>query len=305
MSQEKESDGLDIAGFGKIASAIPAKVYEQSATVLLTTFRELIAPFTEITSGFGRYLAQKFDNMVEAEKAIATYTVEKALARARTEAERKGRAVRPPAHPKSFVKAIEEASKETDPLLHEMWANLLASQLADDTCHPHFVEILPHFSSAEAKLLISLLPKSQVGAHDGGYLFIEADCLTHWVRKTGDELHPWTLSCDLLYEFRFADLLAPKGSPRLVTILYRTASGTAFFRQFHRRNAPLRSGVRGQHSAPQLLSCARHFGDMRVSLLASLALAGDTQFRTMGDNHCNSFSSTAVRFGTATISPSL
>ena len=61
--------------------------------------------------------------------------------------------MRPPVSTKTFVKAIEEASKESDPLLHEMWANLLASQLVEETCHPHFVQILSHFSPAEAKLL--------------------------------------------------------------------------------------------------------------------------------------------------------
>lgn len=229
MTEPSNNDGLDIAGFGKIAKAIPPKVYERSATTLLTTFQHLTAPFTETTSGLGRYLKQKFDNMVEAEKAIATYTVEKAISRAKDKAQLSGRDLQPPANSKTFVKAIEEASKETDPLLHEMWANLIASQLTDETCHPHFVEILPHFSPAEARLLISLHPLSEVGENDGGYLSASDDAFKYWISKAGGELNSWSISCVLLQEFRFADLVAPMGNkPESTAILYRTALGSAF-----------------------------------------------------------------------------
>lgn len=228
VSQESHSNSWDIAGFGKVAEAIPPKVYEQTTAVLLSTFQELTAPITETTAGFGRYLRQKFDTMVDVEKAITTYTIEKAIDRAKVRAEHLGRTIGPPMHPKSFVRALEEASKETDPLLHEMWANLLASQLASDTCHPYFISILTNFSPAEAKLLVSLLPKSGVGEHGHGWMSVEADTFTHWIRKSGDELHPWTISCDLLCEFRFADMLGPKPSLGSVTILHRTELGNAF-----------------------------------------------------------------------------
>jgi hypothetical protein len=228
MPESLETHGLDVAGFGKIANAIPKEVYEQSATTVLTTFERLTAPITETTAGLGRYLRQKFDNMVAIEKAIATYSLEKAVRRAKANAQRSGQTLHPPSHPKSFVKALEEASKETDPLLHEMWANLLASQMTNVHSHPHFVELLPHFSPAEAKLLISLLPKSAVGENEGGYLLFTSDSFTHWISKNDGEPQPWTLSCELLLEFRFADLLGPKPSRSRVAILYRTASGDAF-----------------------------------------------------------------------------
>lgn len=229
MTDSTDNEGLDIAGFGKIAKAIPAKVYERSATTLLTTFQQITAPITETTSGLGRYLKQKFDNMVEAEKAIATYTVEKAVSRAKEKADRAHRALIPPASSKTFVKAIEEASKETDPLLHEMWANLIASQLTDETCHPHFVEVMSHFSPAEARLLTELIPLSEVGENDGGYFMASDDVFKYWMSRAGGELHPWSISCVLLQEFRFADIVAPKGSkPDNATILFRTALGSAF-----------------------------------------------------------------------------
>lgn len=228
-NKSDDGGGLDIAGFGKIAKAIPPKVYERSASMLITTFEQLVAPITETTSGLGRYLRQKFDNMVDVEKAIATYTVEQAIARAKIRAAAIGKPLASPAHPKSFVRCIEEASKETDPLMHEMWTNLLTSQLIENKSHPHFVEILPHFSPAEAKLLVSLLPRSGVGENGGEYIYFNFDTFTHWMPKSDGPLIPWTMSCVLLCEFHFADLLGPKGeASENTTILYRTETGTAF-----------------------------------------------------------------------------
>ena len=138
--------------------------------------------------------------MVEAEKALASYTVEKAIRRAKKKAQITGRIVHPPASTKTFVKAIEEASKESDPLLHEMWANLIASQLVEETCHPHFVQILSHFSPAEARLLISLLPLDKVGENGGGYIGETEGSFTHWMAISGGDLIPWSshANCSLI-----------------------------------------------------------------------------------------------------------
>lgn len=96
MQDSSDDKSIDIIGFGKVAKAIPPKVYEKTATTVLTTFEQLTAPLTEMTTGLGRYLRQKFDNMVEVEKAIATHTIEQALLRARAKAERSGTALLPP-----------------------------------------------------------------------------------------------------------------------------------------------------------------------------------------------------------------
>jgi hypothetical protein len=87
MEDGSHAEGLDIAGFGKIAKYIPKEVYIRSAETLLSTFKKLVSPITETLDGFGRYLRQKFDNMVEVEKAIATYTIEKSVARAKSKAD--------------------------------------------------------------------------------------------------------------------------------------------------------------------------------------------------------------------------
>jgi hypothetical protein len=229
MSDQNEDKSIDIVGFGKIAKAIPPKVYEQTTKTLLTTFQQLTAPITETTGGLGRYLKQKFDNMVDAEKAIATYTVEKALARAKSKLDAEHKSLLPPPSTKTFVRSIEEAAKETDPLLHEMWANLIASQLSSGTCHPHFVEILSHFTPEEAKLLISLSPLDQVGENDGGYLTIGDYDFESWVPHSNATPVPWSISCTLLFDFAFISGLVPKGqNGQKTTLLYRTKLGTAF-----------------------------------------------------------------------------
>ena len=170
--------------------------------------------------------------MVRVEKAIATYTLEQARIKAKAKAACLGVSMISPPHLKSFVRALEEASKETDPLLHEMWASLLGSQLLQGYCHPHFVELLPHFSPAEARLLVSLRDWNAVGEHGGEYIMFNIDRLSHWLAHADDnEPKPWTLSCTLLIEFGLADLLATKrtkpGSP---PILHRTHSGTGFLK---------------------------------------------------------------------------
>jgi len=232
LSNDK-NDGLDLVGLGKLAKAIPEEVYTQSTEVITNTFTQLIAPITESTSGLGRYIRQKFDNMVEVEKAIATYSVQNAIAKAEEKATKKGIKIINPVHSKSFIKAIEESSKETDPTLHEMWENLIADQLVNINFHPHFVEILPHFSPIEANLLISLLNQDEVGENDGGYFGGPHDWILHWVRKNGEkQLNDWTYSCELLREFHFADILPPKDATynedENVTILYRTKAGNTF-----------------------------------------------------------------------------
>ena len=124
--------------------------------------------------------------------------------------------------------------------MHEMWANLLASQLLDGPCHPHFVEILPHFSPAEAKLLVSLRELDTIGEHGGIFLMMShIEHLTHWLSHADDtEPKPWTFSCTLLYEFGFANMVGHKYHPppakqkeeRRYPILFRTRSGSEFLK---------------------------------------------------------------------------
>jgi len=230
---DENNEGLDLAGFGKLAKSIPKEVYYKTAETLLSTFEKLTAPITETTSGLGRYLRQKFDNFVEVEKALATFTIEKAILKAQTKAVTLNCCIHAPLHPKSFIKAIEEASKETDPLLHEMWANLIVSQITEINCHPHFVEVLPHLSPSEARMLASLVPLKDVGENGGPYIGGGSfdGSFHHWVRSTTDrDLKPWSWSCVLLHELGLADFLGTKvwDPENRTTIMCLTETGQAF-----------------------------------------------------------------------------
>jgi len=228
-----EGGEMDLVGLGKVAEAIPDEVYIQTSEAVTGTFKKLVAPITETTAGFGRLIQQKFDNMVDVEKSLATYSVQRALTKAEAKARKRGVPIIAPVHPKSFVKAIEEASKETDPLLHEMWSSLLADQLINENFHPNFVGMLANFSPAEARLLMSLLSKGEIRGDDGGYISFTDDAFKHWVRQPReDDLNEWDYSCILLHEFRLANILAPKigdySEEDSVTILYRTEAGNTF-----------------------------------------------------------------------------
>jgi len=225
-TENKPIKVTDLAGIGRIAEAIPDHVYERSIDTICDTFEALIAPLTETTTGWGRILHQKFDNMVKAQKAAACYTIKQAIDKAKRKAEKMKTDVRSPIHPKSFIRSIEEASIETDPTLHEMWENILASQLVDDNFHPHYVELLSHFSPAEAKLLNMLVLKNEVGDHDGGYMTFDLNKEGDWIRKVGDkEIRQWDIPCLLLCQFNLAGVLAAGNKHEYITILYRTSLG--------------------------------------------------------------------------------
>ena len=229
--ETKKDSSLDVLGLGKAAGAIPDSVYEKGADVVASTFAQLIAPFTAVTAGFGRYLSQKFDNMVEAEKALATYAIKNAVARAEARSKASGSQLHAPESTKTFARTVEEVSKETDPVLHEMWTNLLASQLIETTSHPHFVELLSHFGPAEARTLQDVLPYGQVGANGGGLIPIGEASWAHWIRMAGEPPRAWTISCSILYDFGLVAPLVPSGQPDQKTVmLYRTRLGAAFMR---------------------------------------------------------------------------
>jgi hypothetical protein len=147
-----EDRSLDIVGLGKLAEAIPDQAWTSVVDTACSTFQQVIAPITALTSGTGRLVEAKFDRLVDAEKVIASQTLLLATEKSsRSKRERKG-------HPKPSVllKYVEEASGEVDSTLRELWSNLIANELIDNSVHPEFLRILQRLSASDARRLIGI-----------------------------------------------------------------------------------------------------------------------------------------------------
>lgn len=234
-SEPVKHSGWDLVGAGKVAEAIPPEVYKQSTVTVCKTFESLVAPLTQTTDGLGRLIRQTFDNWVEVRKAIGTYTLQQAVIRAKARTEKQRGIPQPPSHPKTFIRALEESSLETDSIVHEMWVNLLASQIVDQNSHPRFVGILTELGPDEVKLLLSLKPypknDSRLSSYVGGSM-----AHTHfsekmtWVTALDQPApQPWNLSATLLCQHSLAE-----ASPRSQSagggfiLLHLTLFGEAF-----------------------------------------------------------------------------
>lgn len=226
---EKSGTGFDIVGLGKAAEAIPKEVYTEVTRGLIENFNKIISPITEITSGVGRYIRQKFDNMVELEKALAAHTLQKAIQKAESMGD-----ILPMTNLKTFITSIDESSRETDPLLHEMWVNILASQLVNTDFHSQYVNILSNFSAREANLLMKLNSFEELGHGLEFYFGSNSDSFLNFVFRDGDvDIHEWTYSCNILLQFGLVEVGGPTSedfykTEDAVTVLYRTKWGDKF-----------------------------------------------------------------------------
>ncbi len=144
-----DETSFDIAGIGKAAKAIPAKAWVQLVDTACSTFRQVIAPLTALTSGTGRLIEAKFDRMVDAQKVLASETVGTAAAKVKASGKR---VVESPSA-RVVVAVLEHSSTETNPLLRELWANLLAQEFSSGQVHPEFPGLLSRLTSEEAQML--------------------------------------------------------------------------------------------------------------------------------------------------------
>ncbi|MGY6648325.1 Abi-alpha family protein [Wenyingzhuangia sp. IMCC45574] len=218
---------LDSLGIGEVSKNIPKEVYIETTKSLVSRFNEIISPITETTSGLGRYIKQKFDNKVELEKAVGALTIENAIIKARN----KGKLISP-RHIKSFVTSLDEASKEIDVELHQMWENLISSQITESEFHPHFVKVLSYFSPSEANLLKSLHSSSEIGKDVSSYFSSPYEFKNYVFHDSDFSFKKWSYSCNLLIELGFARVVAPTKNEfkkeKSITLLYRTSSGDNF-----------------------------------------------------------------------------
>lgn len=225
MSSEDIS--LDLTGIGKLAKSIPESVYEKTTETITSTFEKLIAPITETTSGLGRYIQQKFDNMVEIEKSLFIYS----LQNAQKKIIQRGLKITKVSNPKALIKIMENASQETDELLNVLWTNLLYSQLTNQDSHPFFINVLSSLSKNEAVMLESLNSFDSIGETKTNVI-IFPHRIKSWVKKNGGDVYEWNFSCNLLCEFGLAKTVTPFSHKpgNNVVILYRTEIGDSFLK---------------------------------------------------------------------------
>lgn len=152
-----EDRSLDIVGVGKLAEAIPDQAWTSAVDTACSTFKQLIAPITAVTSGTGRLIEAKFDRLVDAEKVIVSRTISRANEKALNSSRKRKNA------PKTSIvlSVIENSSSEVDVTLSELWTNLLANELVDSSVHPEFIRILSRLSAVDAQRLIEIAKESE------------------------------------------------------------------------------------------------------------------------------------------------
>ena len=152
----EDDGGGDLAGIGKIAQAIPEAGWTTAIDTACGTFSDLIAPITKTTAGLGGLIQAKFDAMIDVQKVFAADAVERAR--------RKTQRLRPPENPRLsarvLVRAIEEASLESDENLRDIWANLIANEIHGGPVHPEFPTILSRLSASDALVLAQIAEKN-------------------------------------------------------------------------------------------------------------------------------------------------
>ncbi|SFR05245.1 protein of unknown function [Poseidonocella sedimentorum] len=152
-----EDDGSgDLAGIGKVAQAIPEAGWTKAIDTACDTFSDLIAPITKTTAGLGALIQAKFDAMIDVQKVFAADAVQRA--RQKTQNLIPPENQRPSA--RVLVKAIEEASLESDENLRDIWANLIANEIHGGAVHPVFPQILSQLSASDALVLAQIAEKN-------------------------------------------------------------------------------------------------------------------------------------------------
>lgn len=156
-----EETSLDLAGVAGLAKAIPAKAWVQAVDTACSTFRDVIAPFTALTSGTGRLIEAKFDRLVDAEKVLAA----EALSRAKEKIAQSKKKPSGRAKADIVIAAIEATGVETDKVTRELWSNLIAQELIDGNVHPEFPRILSRLSANDAQMLAQIAEQQKDKSH--------------------------------------------------------------------------------------------------------------------------------------------
>ena len=152
-----DDNRVDLAGLGEIAKSIPPESWNDLVRTATGTFRSLIRPLTALSEGIARFIEQKFERMTDIEKVVFADGLDKA----QKKIEEGSRTFTGPKNLRTFNQLVENVSQCTESMTREMWINLLARDLCDESVHPEFINILSRLSSEDARLLIEIEENSE------------------------------------------------------------------------------------------------------------------------------------------------
>ena len=144
-----EDNSLDLTGIGKAANAIPPEAWKEMAVVASETVRDIVAPLTAGTTGAARLVQGYFDRLVDVQKIKSAALLRKA----REKVEASGKAVVQEVQPRVIIPMLENAGLQDDPVLSELWSNLLAQEFTGGAVHPEFAHILARLTAEDAHAL--------------------------------------------------------------------------------------------------------------------------------------------------------
>lgn len=151
MSETKDNS-LDLTGLGKAIEAIPDESWNLVFQTTCKTFSDLVSPLTELGSGVGRWLRQRFDSQIEFEKVLFADGLQKASEQIKIAGRQFGSTI----NLSTADKLVDGVSTCNDPDLRELWINLLSKELCEEDVHPAMIKALDTLSPADAKRLVEL-----------------------------------------------------------------------------------------------------------------------------------------------------
>lgn len=135
-----------------VAHAIPDESWNKMVDTVVDTFKSLLSPITELTSGLGRLIQGKFNKLEDGEKVLVADTFSKASERVN----KLGKSLSKEPNLNIVVSVIEESSKQTDDSIREFWTNLLANEMSGNSVHPEIPKLLSRMSAEDARRLIKI-----------------------------------------------------------------------------------------------------------------------------------------------------
>ena len=144
-----EDKSLDLTGLGKAANAIPPEAWKEMSATASGIVRDIVTPLTAATTGSARLIQGYFDRLVDVQKVKSA----EVLRKAQQKIEASGKAANQNVQARVVIPALENAGLQDDPVLSELWSNLLAQEFTEGNIHPEFAHLLARMTAEDANVL--------------------------------------------------------------------------------------------------------------------------------------------------------